>query len=147
MKAFFIDLFEYTYRSNHETILLLERNESKISAKTLKIVSHLFNAHHVWNQRILGKNPRFGVWELQQVENLYELNKEALEKSIRILKRFPLSRQITYTNSMGDTYSNSIQEILFHIVNHSTYHRGQIMAQLREGGLEAVSTDYIFYKR
>jgi uncharacterized damage-inducible protein DinB len=147
MKAFFIDLIEYTYRSNHETILLLEKNESKIFAKTLNIASHLFNAHHIWNQRILGKNPRFGVWDLQQVENLADLNKEELEKSIRILKRFPLSRQITYTNSMGDTYSNSIQEILFHIVNHSTYHRGQIMAQLREGGLEAVSTDYIFYKR
>jgi uncharacterized damage-inducible protein DinB len=48
---------------------------------------------------------------------------------------------------MGDTYTNSVQEILFHIINHSTYHRGQIMAQLRESGLEAISTDYIFYKR
>jgi len=147
MKAFFNDLLEYTYRSNHETILLLERNESKISAKTLKIASHLFNAHHVWNQRILGKNPRIGVWDLQQVENLAELNKESLDKSQHILKKFALSKPITYTNSMGDTYSNTVQEILFHIVNHSTYHRGQIMAQLREGGLDAVSTDYIFYKR
>ena len=147
MKAFFNDLFEYSYRSNHETVLLLERNESKISAKTLNIVSHLFNAHHIWNQRILGKLPRFGVWDLQQIENLGELNKESFEDSKRILKRAVLSKKIAYSNSMGDTYSNTVQEILFHIVNHSTYHRGQIMAQLRESGLDAVSTDYIFYKR
>lgn len=147
MKAFFKDLFEYSYRSNYETVLLLEKNESKISAKTLNIVSHLFNAHHIWNQRIIGKPPRFGVWDLQQIENLGELNKESFENSKRILKRVALSKKITYTNSMGDTYSNTVQEILFHIVNHSTYHRGQIMAQLRESGLDAVSTDYIFYKR
>lgn len=147
MKAFFNDLFEYAYKSNDETILLLERNESKISAKTLNIASHLFNAHHIWNQRILGQGPRFGVWDLQQIENLGEFNKESFEMSKRILKNLALSKKITYTNSMGETYSNTVQEILFHIVNHSTYHRGQIMAQLRERGLDAISTDYIFYKR
>ncbi|MFD2200286.1 DinB family protein [Shivajiella indica] len=147
MKAFFNDLLEYTYRSNLETILILERNESKISAKTLNIVSHLLNAHHIWNHRILGKKPRFGVWDLQQIENLGEFNKECFERSKRILKNLAFSKQITYTTSKGDTFSSTIQEILFHIVNHSTYHRGQIMAQLRESGLEPISTDFIFYKR
>ncbi|WP_209331385.1 DinB family protein [Lunatimonas salinarum] len=34
-----------------------------------------------------------------------------------------------------------------HIVNHSTYHRGQIATLFRESGLQPVVTDYIMLKR
>ena len=37
--------------------------------------------------------------------------------------------------------------MLFHFVNHSTYHRGQIASNLKEHGIEPLVTDYIFYKR
>ncbi|GAG55918.1 unnamed protein product, partial [marine sediment metagenome] len=35
------------------------------------------------------------------------------------------------------------EEILFHLVNHATYHRGQIVVGLRTLGKEVVMTDYV----
>ena len=51
------------------------------------------------------------------------------------------------TNSKGETFSNKIKDILFHIINHSTYHRAQIATDLKQNGIEPINTDYIFYKR
>ena len=47
----------------------------------------------------------------------------------------------------GNLFENKIDDILFHIINHSTYHRGQIMMLFRESGLEPIFSDYIFHKR
>jgi uncharacterized damage-inducible protein DinB len=35
--------------------------------------------------------------------------------------------------------------VLRHIVNHSTYHRGQVAAKLKRLGIEQSATDYIFW--
>ncbi len=36
-------------------------------------------------------------------------------------------------------------DIVQHIVNHGTYHRGNITAMLRQMGFAGVATDYVFY--
>ncbi|SFL25826.1 Uncharacterized damage-inducible protein DinB (forms a four-helix bundle) [Paenibacillus sp. 1_12] len=36
-------------------------------------------------------------------------------------------------------------QLVQHVVNHGTYHRGNITAMLRQLGFEGVPTDYIFY--
>ncbi len=40
----------------------------------------------------------------------------------------------------------SFDEILFHLVNHATYHRGQIVMDLRILGKDVVMTDYVPYR-
>ncbi|MGY5859509.1 MAG: DinB family protein [Candidatus Thorarchaeota archaeon] len=49
-----------------------------------------------------------------------------------------------------DTGENKIQigfeEILFHLVNHATYHRGQIVMGLRILGKDVVMTDYVPFR-
>ncbi|SMO45915.1 DinB family protein [Fodinibius sediminis] len=39
----------------------------------------------------------------------------------------------------------SIAELVQHVVNHGTYHRGNITAMLRQQGHPGVPTDYVFY--
>jgi uncharacterized damage-inducible protein DinB len=41
----------------------------------------------------------------------------------------------------------TFDEILFHLVNHATYHRGQIVMGLRILGKDVVMTDYVPYRR
>jgi len=36
-------------------------------------------------------------------------------------------------------------DIVQHVVNHGTYHRGNIAAMLRQQGYAGVPTDYVFY--
>jgi uncharacterized damage-inducible protein DinB len=54
---------------------------------------------------------------------------------------------IFYKNSTGKKYENTIREIITHVINHSTYHRGQIAMELRRLGIDPPPTDYIFYRR
>lgn len=54
---------------------------------------------------------------------------------------------VVYQNTKGDPFNNTIIELVQHIVNHGTYHRGNISAMIRQMGYEGVSTDYIFYSR
>jgi uncharacterized damage-inducible protein DinB len=59
----------------------------------------------------------------------------------------PFDKRITYETTEGRTFSNTLQDILFHVINHSTHHRAQIAADFRANGLEPLALDYIFYKR
>ncbi len=107
----------------------------------------MLNAHHLWNHRIEGSVSSFKVWDIHPIHQLRKINENLFEQSFRILEEHDFERLVNYVNSQGESYTNLVKEILFHVVNHSTYHRGQVMFQLRESVQDAISTDYIFYKR
>jgi uncharacterized damage-inducible protein DinB len=48
---------------------------------------------------------------------------------------------------VGDSYTNNVEMIMIHLVNHSSYHRAQIAMLLRQKGLEPINTDFITYDR
>jgi uncharacterized damage-inducible protein DinB len=59
-----------------------------------------------------------------------------------------LEQRIDYRNTRGDDFSNPLWEMLLHLVNHSTYHRGQVTTLVRQLGTKPVSTDLInFYRQ
>ncbi len=76
-----------------------------------------------------------------------EINTANLETTQEIIDQFDPEKIIAYSNTRGEKFSNKVLEILYHIFNHSTYHRAQIVTDLKSHGLEAINTDYIFYKR
>lgn len=141
-----LDLFEYTYHFNREIITLIKEQMSKIDEKTLALINHTINAQQIWNARILGEQ-QFEVWQINDLEDLENINHQNFLKSIEIVQNFNLDNRIGYQNSRGTKFENSIFEMLFHAINHSTYHRGQINALLKQNGVEPLLTDYIFYKR
>lgn len=147
MKSFYRELFEYSYHFNQKLADVFTDNADKTSEKSVKLFNHILNAHQIWNNRINPKQTTFGVWELHVVQDLKSIDKTNYEQTLQILDKFDLSETINYTNSKGQTFSNSIHDILFHVINHSTYHRGQIATEFRQNGLDPLVTDYIFYKR
>ncbi len=146
MKEKLIDLFEYTYHFNSEMIKVIAENLEKVDEKTISLINHTLNAQQIWNSRILNEKS-FEVWQVNPFENLNEINQQNFEKSINIVENSDLDKEITYQNSRGTKFENTIFEMLFHAINHSTYHRGQINAQLKQKGIDPILTDYIFYKR
>jgi uncharacterized damage-inducible protein DinB len=105
------------------------------------------NAHQIWNNRIDPQQPTFGVWELHETNDLKQIDKSNYEQTILMLDKIDLNDIVTYTNTRGQAFDNTIRDIYFHVINHSTYHRGQIATEFRKHGLEPLITDYIFYKR
>lgn len=111
------------------------------------LMSHIVNAHQIWLERILGIPNSVAVFE---VRSYHELKQQILENNkltLTILTTRNLEDSIQYRNTKGQTYINSILQILLHIFNHSSYHRGQINQLLVKEGKQAMITDYIFYNR
>ncbi|MEL1241784.1 DinB family protein [Flavobacterium flavipallidum] len=144
---FFEDAFEYTYHFNQKLIELIENKKQSIPEKSIQLLNHLINAQQIWNERILEEGIAVEVWEIRPLENLKNINLSNYNRSISILKTIDLNKKITYKNSTGSSFSNSVQEILFHIINHATYHRAQIATDLKANNIEPLNSDYIFYKR
>jgi uncharacterized damage-inducible protein DinB len=147
MKIAIHDLLEYIQKSNNSTIDLLVENQASLPSKAIEIYSHMINAHHAWNARILGKKPFFKIWQIHSVEVFSEMNEENYLISKKIIENNELDKMISYKNSHGEAFENTIKDIMFHIINHSSYHRGQVMLLVRNAGLEPIPTDYILTKR
>jgi uncharacterized damage-inducible protein DinB len=56
-----------------------------------------------------------------------------------------LDEAITYENPPGVPWTYSRQLMVQHVVNHSTYHRGQVATMLRQLGAEPAPTDLLRY--
>ncbi len=112
-----------------------------------RLFSHVLNAQHIWAYRISGQKPTYGVWDIHPKKNFERLSSENFKLIREALIHFPLDQRILYSNSRGDQYENSIDEILFHLFNHSTYHRGQVVTLLKKAGFTPPVTDYIMLKR
>lgn len=145
MKPLFKELFEYSHHHNDKVIKLFFE-ERFISERAIVLLNHTINAHQIWNARIMNK-PSVGVWDTRTTTSLITQNEENYKSSLQIIDNYSPSNIIAYTSSEGKRYKNSIQDILFHIINHSTYHRGQIMADYKKEGGNPISSDYIIYKR
>jgi uncharacterized damage-inducible protein DinB len=147
MKQFFIELFEYNHQCNQKLVEVINDRPEKISEKAFKLYCHVLNAHHIWNGRIETKQTAFAVWEVHAVQALKSIDQINYEQTLQILDKLDLKEIFNYSNNKGITFGGSIRDILFHVINHSTYHRGQIATEFRQHGLEPLVTDYILLKR
>ncbi len=146
MKDFFQDIFEYHHYFNRKLANQLIEHENLISARSIPLFSHMMNAHQIWNARILKTNS-LGVHDVHTLNRCKELDLCNFQDTVKILVEYDLHQPLTYKNSKGDELSNTIVEILFHVANHHTHHRAQIISDLRQHGITPFPTDYIFYKR
>jgi uncharacterized damage-inducible protein DinB len=149
MKAFLQELFRYNEQANHEFIQVLA-TQAEALPESRTLLSHVVNAQAVWLDRIAGRTPRYGVWAAHPTEALASLNRELAQATASLLEHEAdpdLARWISYQNSKGHAFQNRLRDILFHIVNHGSYHRGQLAYQYREAGLQPPMTDYVIRKR
>jgi len=147
MKQLFKELFEYGHHSNQKLSIAFHEHPNKQSEKTIKLFSHILNAHQIWNNRIEPTQPTFEVWQIHNIQDFKRIDQANFEKSLKLLDRFDLNASANYANSKGQNFNNSIRDIFFHIVNHSTYHRAQIATEFKQNGINPLVTDFIFYKR
>ncbi|MBU1822867.1 MAG: damage-inducible protein DinB [Bacteroidetes bacterium] len=147
MRDFLEDLLEYTFQMNERVIAQLNARTWPEPEALYRLMNHTLAAHHIWNQRTLGQPPALAVWADIPREDLLFLNEQNTHQSRSLLSELPLDHSIDYSNSKGDAFTNSFQEILYHIVNHANYHRAQIATEVRRQGGTPLTTDYIFYKR
>lgn len=147
MDAFFNEIFDYNFHCNKKLIeQCLEMNT--VPPNTVRLFSHILNAHHIWNARILNKSSEFQIWQEHEVKDWADIHYENQRTSFDIVSNADnFDKRIDYENTEGRLFTNTLQDILFHIINHSTNHRGQIAVDVRVYGEEPIGFDYVYYKR
>ena len=114
------------------------------------LLKHIVGADQLWIERLNGNSPKSmpefpGSYAGQQFRDEWR-KLEARERSFMdALTPAQLAKDLTYTNLKGETFSRPLPDILYHLVNHGTYHRGQITHLLRDLGKDAPGTDYVLF--
>ncbi|QNL51811.1 damage-inducible protein DinB [Olivibacter sp. SDN3] len=144
MKTFFKELFEYNNHFNTKLAESFLANQYIVSKESVKVFCHILNAHEIWNSRIQGKTNIYEIWQVHNPVDFAKLMELNQENTNAIIEGNSLNEVIQYSNGK---VQRKIQDILFHMINHSTYHRGQIAIDFRECEIEPIATDYIHYKK
>ena len=116
-------------------------------------VLHIISAENAWLQR----------FKKEPFEWLQSTYKGTKEEHIKLwlqtstdLKIFidgfnenDLSTMLDFKRLNGEAYSMPYYQLFAHVVNHATYHRGQLVTMLRQAGFTGVtSTDLLgFYRK
>jgi uncharacterized damage-inducible protein DinB len=147
MKNFFSELFNYSQYCNDQLIGIFSAQPKKITEKSILLFSHILKAHHIWNHRIKSMTPEYTVGQLQQLSNFKSIGDKNYATTLQIVATEPLDKLLDYKISTGQPFQNTVQDILFYMINHSTHHRAQIATELKNQGIDPPISDYIFYKR
>jgi uncharacterized damage-inducible protein DinB len=117
----------------------------------LGTMAHILGAEQLWLSRLLGV-PLGRLPNLDDFPTLARLTASfedfwpQLEYYMASLQEKQVETGFTWTNTRGETHTAPLRQVLLHVVNHSTYHRGQVVTQLRQLGYAAPATDLVYYR-
>ena len=57
------------------------------------------------------------------------------------------SREASYKTLAGKPFNTPLWQIVLHVVNHGSYHRGQVTNMLRQLGVKPVNLDLVRFYR
>jgi uncharacterized damage-inducible protein DinB len=111
---------------------------------------HLAGATDAWAERFAGRDTTriATIEELPGLEDAARLLVAAQEKHARLLPTYDAARlagPFTWTNLKGERKTAPFWVVVKHVVNHQTYHRGQISAMVRRLGHAPKSTDMVVW--
>jgi uncharacterized damage-inducible protein DinB len=141
--------FGYDAWANREALAGL-RAPAGLPARPLQLLAHILSAERLWLERIRMQPQSLPVWPdftLNQCEAQIADLAELWGEFLRQLAPAGLAEKVTYRNSKGEPWSSTVEDILSHVMLHSAYHRGQIAGQVRAGGEQPASTDFIHAAR
>jgi uncharacterized damage-inducible protein DinB len=110
---------------------------------------HVFSADRAWLGRLEGQSPpRANASDYADLASLLEVWEPVLQRwPVLVASLGDPGQLIDYKALAGEPFTNSLGQIVRHVVNHGTYHRGQVATMLRQLGAQAVSSDLIGFYR
>jgi uncharacterized damage-inducible protein DinB len=142
-------LASYNLWANEILVNWLVEIGDAVPSSTLHLLSHICNAQVIWLKRIENMASTYGVFDEHPLAECRELLNNSSDQLLELaaMPKLGLSQVISYTNSRGEAFETSVEDILIHVFNHGTYHRAQVARDLRQNMLTPVNTDYITYVR
>jgi uncharacterized damage-inducible protein DinB len=115
-------------------------------------LAHMYGAETIWLQRFKGESPS-AFPDTSQINDIAALEARwnpiaaDLLDFVNGLTQEDIDRVVEYKTMKFGVYSNPLWQSLQHVVNHGTYHRGQITTMLRQLGAQPILTDLMHFYR
>ena len=139
----FQQLFRYDHWANREVMASFHRAGNH-PARALKLLGHVLGTEYEWFARLEASRSDLPIWpELSLEECEGHTDRLASIWSAYLNEEAKLAKKITYRNTKGESWTNSAEDILMHVILHSAYHRGQIAAEMRANGHVPAYTVFI----
>lgn len=150
------ELFEYNYWARDrqlEACATLSQEEFQRSlgnsfSSVRDTLAHLVGAEWVWLERWRGRSPQalpaaeeFAA--LAAIAALWLTVEQGMREYLAGLNEEELARPLTYVNFSRQTWTYPLWRALLHLMNHQTYHRGQVTMMLRQLGKHAAPVDLL----
>lgn len=153
-------LYDYNAWANRRTlssaaVLSVEQFTKSLGSSFSSVrdtLAHIWGSQWAWLERFQGQSPA-SLPESGQFPDLASLKARWMEDEDRLLQfaaqltQEDLNKVICYRTFKFGEYQNPLWQSMQHMVNHSSYHRGQVATLLRQSGAEPISTDLMHFYR
>ena len=115
-------------------------------------LGHIFGVEWLWLERFQGRSPASipdgnEFTETNVLKARWMEFEPTLLKFVRGLSESDLDRVMEYKTMKFGVYTNPLWQSMLHLVNHGTYHRGQVTTMLRQLGTQPILTDLMHFYR
>jgi uncharacterized damage-inducible protein DinB len=153
-------LYEYNFWAHHRLLdscaALTQEQFTRDLGSSFRSVrdtlAHIRGAEWVWLERWHGRSPT-ALPAAADFPTLADLRAHWAELEDNLLRFVngvsagELARVREVRTTSGGVYANALWQMMQHVVNHGTYHRGQAAAMLRQLGATPLFTDLIYFYR
>jgi uncharacterized damage-inducible protein DinB len=153
-------LFDFNSWANHRSLgaaaaLSVEQFTKPLGNSFSSVrdtLAHIFGAEWIWLERFQGRSPASlpntaDYADLPSLRESWSEFEPRLLGFVRGLTQADLNRVIEYKTLKFGVYNNPLWQSMQHVVNHGTYHRGQVTTLLRQLGAQPVLTDLMHFYR
>ena len=115
-------------------------------------LAHICGGEWIWLERFQGRSPS-SMPDNSQFADIAGLRAHwdpigtELLQFVHGLKQGDIDRVFEYKTMKFGVYTNPLWQSLQHLVNHGTYHRGQVTTMLRQHGAAPILTDLMHFYR
>lgn len=146
-KSHALKLLSYDYWANCQVFATIESDAVETLSEIESVLSHILGAKSIWYKRIIKESAPKDLFDTKNIKTLIELNLQLKDNWNSLLTIISTDKLISYQNLNGDHHQSHLSDVLTHVINHGSYHRGQVARILREAGITPKSTDFIVFCR
>lgn len=114
--------------------------------------THMMGAEWIWLERFQGRSPEKGIDEAEFADLIalrerWGTIEDARARWFDDLPDDGVSMRIAYKSLDGTPNEAPLWQLVQHVANHATYHRGQVVFMLRQLGASPSATDLVLWDR
>ncbi len=115
-------------------------------------LAHIYGVEWLWLERFQGRSPSAipddpEFADIAKLQAGWAAFEPTLLNFVRGLTQQRLHAVMEYKTMKYGVYRNPLWQSMQHLVNHGTYHRGQVTTMLRQLGAQPLLTDLMHYYR